>query len=104
MINELLNEIEENSAVMLYFSGDSCSVCHALKPKIEKEFAKKLPKIKQIYINAEENRAVAAHFSIFTVPSILVFLGGKEFAREARHISVSELVKKVERPYNIMLS
>ena len=33
-LEEIKKNIDENSAVMLYFSAPTCNVCHALKPKL----------------------------------------------------------------------
>ena len=43
---ELKKVISENQAIILYFSGDNCSVCKVLKPKIETEVSKNFPKMK----------------------------------------------------------
>jgi len=103
-----LKEIEEiiksKDGVMLYFWGDNCAVCDALKPKISSSFKEHFPKIEQIYIDAKNNTDIAAHFSVFSIPTTIVFLGGKEFAREGRAMSISKLIEKIKRPYEIMTS
>ena len=48
---ELKKAISENQAIILYFSGDNCSVCKVLKPKIETEVSKNFPKMKLFEIN-----------------------------------------------------
>ncbi|PIF04907.1 MAG: thiol reductase thioredoxin [Arcobacter sp.] len=100
-IEKIEQEIKTNGAVLLYFSGENCGVCKALRPKIESAFTVNFPKIKQIFINANEYPKIAAHFSIFTVPSILIYFDTKEIKRESRHISVSQLVQSIKRPYEL---
>ena len=100
-IEDLLkNEI----GVVLYFSTETCNVCKALKPKIKISFKNNFPDIKMEYIDCEKTPEISAHFGVFSVPTILVFLQGKEFARESRNVSVELLTEKIQRPYKIMKS
>jgi len=100
-IEDIENEIRSNDVVMLYFSGENCGVCTALKPKIQSSFEIHFPKIKQIFISASDYPQIAAHFSIFTIPSVLVYFDKKETKRESRHISIDQLMKSINRPYEL---
>ena len=100
-IEDIQNEINSNDAILLYFSGQNCGVCTALKPKIQSSFQIHFPKIKQLFISASDYPAIAAHFSIFTIPSVLIYFDGKETKRESRHISVDQLIQSTKRPYEL---
>jgi len=100
-IEDIENEIQSNDAVMIYFSGENCGVCTALKPKIQSSFEIHFPKIKQIFISASDYPQIAAHFSIFTIPSVLVYFDKKETKRESRHISIDQLIQSINRPYEL---
>jgi len=102
-LEEIKEKVSNSEGVMLYFWGDNCAVCDALKPKIKELFDNTFPKIEQIYIDAKNNQDIAAHFSVFSIPTTIVFLDGKEFAREGRAMSISQLKDKIQRPYEIML-
>jgi len=103
-IENIQLSIKENLAVMVYFSAPTCNVCHALKPKLMqaldsnfKEF-----KVESVDISVEED--IAPHFDVFAIPTVLVFLDGKEFLRKSRHMSVDEVIREIKRPYDIMTS
>lgn len=96
--------IEENLAVMLYFSAPSCNVCHALKPKLVEAIESNFEKFKIVSIDTSVDQETAAYFSVFAIPTVLVFLDGREFLRKSRHMSVDEVVREIERPYEIMIS
>jgi len=100
-IDEIQKIIIENDAVMIYFSGEQCSVCKALMPKVKLAFTTHFPKIKQLYINASDFPHIAAYFSVFTVPSLLIYFDGKETKRESRHISVDQLIQSNQRHYKM---
>ena len=103
-IEALQELISKEIGVLVYFSTPTCNVCHALKPKISQEFEKNFPQIKQVFIDSSLTPKIPAHFNIFSVPTILVFLDGKEFARESRNVSVPALVGNIERVYKILMS
>jgi len=103
-VDEIKKLIATKEGVMLYFWGENCAVCDALKPKIASSFSEHFPKIEQVYINAQESRDIAAEFSVFSIPTTIVFLAGKEFAREGRAMSIAAFIDKIKRPYDIMTS
>lgn len=98
-INHTLNT---NDAVMLYFSAPTCNVCHALKPKLTEAILNDFPTFIIESIDISETPEIASHFTVFTIPTVLVFFQGREFLRKSRHMSVGEVVDAIERPYNLM--
>ncbi len=103
-LSEIEAIITEEMGVLLYFSTPTCNVCHALKPKIIDAFHTHFPQIKQYFIDAAATPDIPASLGIFSVPTIVIFLDGKEFARESRNVSVGALVEKISRPYEMMTS
>jgi len=103
-IEDIQNTIEENPAVMLYFSAPTCNVCHALKPKLLDAIDVNFKEFEIISVDTSLNQEIAAHFSVFAIPTVLIFLGGREFLRRSRHMSVDEVVREIKRPYEIMMS
>ena len=100
-IEDLQQEIKNNDAVMIYFSGEHCGVCKVLEPKIKEAFSLSFPKIKQIYINAEEHKLTAIEYGVFSMPTIIVYFDGKEFARKSRNLSVAGFAQEIKRPYGL---
>lgn len=96
--------INDNLAVMLYFSAPTCNVCHALKPKLLGAIEKNFDQFEIVSIDTSLEQEVAAHFGVFAIPTVLIFLDGKEFLRKSRHMSVDEVVREIKRPYDIMVS
>jgi len=103
-IQNIQNTINENLAVMVYFSAPTCNVCHALKPKLMEALESNFEdfKVESVDISVEED--IAPHFGVFAIPTVLVFLDGKEFLRKSRHMSVGEVINEIKRPYEIMTS
>ncbi|MCW8839029.1 MAG: thioredoxin family protein [Thiovulaceae bacterium] len=103
-IENIQKTIQENLAVMVYFSAPTCNVCHALKPKLLDAIDANFDdfKVESVDISVEED--IAPHFGVYAIPTVLIFLDGKEFLRKSRHMSVDEVVNEIKRPYEIMTS
>ncbi len=103
-IESIEQTIHENIAVMVYFSAPTCNVCHALKPKLVDAINTNFPSFEIVSVDISQTPEISSHFSVFTIPTLLVFLDGKEFLRKSRHMSVQEVVDEIRRPYEIMTS
>ncbi|MCM3609992.1 thioredoxin family protein [Planococcus sp. MERTA32b] len=57
------------------------------------------PDIQTRIANAGDIPEIAGHFSIFTVPVLILFTDGKEMLREARFVHVEEFKMKVSKIY-----
>ncbi len=103
-IEDIEQSIKENMAVMLYFSAPTCNVCHALKPKLLAAIESNFKEFEIISVDVSQSQDVAADFNVFAIPTLLIFLDGREFVRKSRHMSVDEVVAEIKRPYDIMTS
>jgi len=103
-IQNLNKTINENLAVMVYFSAPTCNVCHALKPKLLEALDDNFKEFKVESVDISVDEDIAPHFGVYAIPTILVFLDGKEFLRKSRNMSVTEVIKEIQRPYEIMTS
>jgi len=103
-IEDIEKTIQENLAVMLYFSAPTCNVCHALKPKLLEAIKSNFEAFRIISVDISISQEIAAHFGVFAIPTVLVFLDGREFVRKSRHMSIDEVVREIQRPYAIMTS
>lgn len=102
-IEEINTIINTKQPVLIYFSGENCSVCTALKPKIEQQITHNFPKMQIYEVKADAYKHIASSFSVFSIPTILVFFDSKEFARVGRNISLANFIEKLERPYNLFM-
>jgi len=103
-LNELNDALKNELAVVLYFSSPSCNVCHVLRPKLMEALEKEYPQIGRYHADIALTPEIAAEFQIFSAPTIIVFLEGREFIRKGRAMSVDGLLQEIERPYKLMTS
>lgn len=101
---ESINQtLSTQDAVLLYFSAPTCNVCHALKPKLTEAIMEHFPTFVIESIDISETPEIASYFTVFAIPTVLIFFQGREFLRKSRHMSVGEVVDAIKRPYNLMV-
>lgn len=101
-VDDFNKTIGTKDAVLVYFSHDKCNVCKALKPKVSEMVLHKFSKMTLCYSDTVIYPELAAQLGIFSVPTIIIFFGGKEFYRFSRNVGISELCDVIERPYDLM--
>jgi thioredoxin-like negative regulator of GroEL len=103
-LDELRFSVNENKALLVYFSNTHCNVCKVLKPKIQDLLTEEFPLMKMYYCDTIESPEIAAQNSIFTVPTIVIYFDGKEYIRKSRNIGIMELQNDIERPYSLLFT
>jgi len=94
--------LREEPAVILYFSSPSCSVCQVLRPKLMQAIEATYPQIGRYHADISLTPEIAAEFQVFSAPTIILFLEGKEFIRKGRSVSIDGLLQEIKRPYELM--
>lgn len=97
-MEDINNFIRIHPLAFLYISRNTCSVCHALLPKV-RMLMENYPQIELGHIHADHVEEVAGKYSIFTVPVLLLFVEGKEYIREARIVHLDLLQEKIDKIY-----
>ena len=98
---ELDKILDENLSVLLYFSRKTCNVGEALEPKVQKLLHEKFPKIPFYFIDMDQTPNVAAKYTVFVEPTVIVFFDGKETIKKSRIISIPDLENAIQRIYDI---
>lgn len=101
-LEQLAHCIAEHSALLVWFSTAGCRVCKDLKPRLAALIRETYPRIALFEVDCDRNRATAAQQQVFTVPTLLLFLDGREQLRRSRHISLAELEREIARPYRML--
>lgn len=79
--NRIMDEVDLSVPIVAKCSAEWCGPCRALAPKFD-ELAKKYKGLAAfIEVDIEEVSEVAEKFDISSLPTILIFHGGKEVKR-----------------------
>lgn len=77
-INTLEKELlESDEPVLVHFGAPWCGPCRMIEPLLSRFQSEYGNSLKLIGINADENLKLASHYRITTLPTILIFEGGK---------------------------
>ena len=98
----LKEKAEGGQAALFYLSTKSCGVCKSIKPKVIALVEENFPKLPMYYVDIDEVPEAAGQLSIFVVPAVLVYFGGRETIREARNFGILELGQKIDRYYEML--
>ncbi|OPL09224.1 MAG: hypothetical protein AVO33_07105 [delta proteobacterium ML8_F1] len=93
--------IGENRMTLAYFTTTDCNLCKDLFPKVEK-MLEDFPLITGLRAEADIEPALVGEYGVFVVPTLILFVEGKETLRRARTISVPEVAEAVSRYYGMI--
>ena len=94
MVHYKRGEFMKNIKV-IYLESETCGVCHALQPRVEEVTEQE--EIALEVINVTQHLEVASQYQVLTVPVVIVFVGEREFARQARFIDIDLFEKQLQQ-------
>src|SRR6056297_3329737 len=101
-VEKIKKIINQDEIVLAYFTTTDCNLCKDLFPKIE-TMLEDYPKITGIKAESNIDQRIVGEYKVFMVPTVVLFIQGKETIRLSRNISIPELKSKIDR-YCKMLS
>jgi thioredoxin 2 len=78
--------------VLVDFWAPWCGPCLAMAPAYERAAAELEPRFRLLKLNTEEEPAIAARYNIRSIPTLMLFSGGREIARRAGASDTSSIV------------
>jgi len=69
--------------VLVDFWAPWCGPCRMMAPAYEQAASLLEPQVRVAKLNTEEAQAIAARFNIRSIPTLALFVGGREVARQA---------------------
>ncbi len=73
-----------------------CGPCKMMAPAFEAASRQLEPRVRLIKLNSDVQQAAAAALGIRSIPTLMLFAGGKEVARQAGAMSQDQIVQWVE--------
>lgn len=92
--NDFNQHIARNDIpVLVDFWAPWCGPCRMMAPAFAKAATILEPQMRLVKINTEEEQRLAARFNIRSIPTLALFKGGQEIARQAGAMSEQDLVR-----------
>ena len=81
--------------VVVDFWAPWCAPCHAMAPAFERAAAELEPRYRFLKVNTEEEPELASRHGVRSIPTLMLFAGGRPVARTAGAAGASDIVSWV---------
>lgn len=85
--------IDNNDIVLIYAKSNSCAVCNVLLPRVEEVVNKS--SIPNRLVLIDDIPEFSGQFTVYAVPTVLIFVSGKEVFRQSQFLQVRDIEKEL---------
>jgi thioredoxin 2 len=90
--DQFIRQIQRSDIpVVVDFWADWCGPCHAMAPHYDRLAAELEPEMRFLKIDTEQEPGLAAQYGIRSIPTLMVFAGGRLVAQQAGALSATQL-------------
>jgi thioredoxin 2 len=82
--------------VVVDFWAPWCGPCKMMAPAFEQAARELEPQVRFVKINTDEQQALGARYGIRSIPTVALFSGGREVARQAGAVGAADIVRWVK--------
>ena len=93
-MNDIEQTIAENRICLFYIKAPDCGVCNVMLDKVG-QLAADYPLRASFYTDTTEEPLVAGRFLVYSGPTVLLIMDGKEVYRGSQFIDMQELKRKI---------
>jgi len=86
-----------NKMDIILFTNNACDICKAITPKLKERLGRMKDSITFKTIDVKEGRGASIQYQVYTAPTLLILIQGKEYYRFIRNFSLLEVEKKLNR-------
>jgi thioredoxin 2 len=82
-------------ALVVDFWAPWCGPCRQMAPAFEQAAAQLEPQVRLAKVNSDEAQALSARYNIRSIPTMVLFMGGQEIARQSGAMGAPDIVRWV---------
>ena len=95
-LKDIEQTIADNRLCLFYIKAPDCGVCNVMLDKVVR-LADQFPSLTSFYTDITEEPLIAGQFLVYSGPTVLLLLDGKEVYRGAQFIDMEELEYNINR-------
>lgn len=87
--------LDSSTPVLVDFWAAWCGPCRMVAPELEKLAEEESDRLKVAKLNVDDNRGIAAHYGISSIPTMILFKDGKEQKRLVGARSKARILEEI---------
>ena len=95
-IQDIEQTVSENSLCLFYIKAPDCGVCNVMLDKVG-QVADTFPSLCSFYTDIIEEPLIASRFLVYSGPTVLLLMDGKEVYRGSQFIDLEQLGYNINR-------
>jgi thioredoxin 2 len=92
-LSEFQETIKNNSVVLVDYYADWCGPCKMMAPVFADFARRQKGRVLVAKVNTDENPGVSMRFGIRSIPTLALFVGGREVARQPGAMGAADIVR-----------
>ena len=95
-IQDIEQTVKDNRLCLFYIKAPDCGVCNVMLDKVER-LADSYTSLCSFYTDIREEPLIAGRFLVYSGPTVLLLMEGKEIYRASQFINLEELEQTINK-------
>ena len=95
-IQDIEQTLKDNRMCLFYITAPDCGVCNVMLDKVER-LADSYTSLCSFYTDIREEPLIAGQFLVYSGPTVLLLMEGKEIYRASQFINLEELEQTINK-------
>ena len=95
-IQDIEQTLKENRLCLFYIKAPDCGVCNVMLDKVQR-LADSYMSLCSFYTDIREEPLIAGRFLVYSGPTVLLLMDGKEIYRASQFINLEELEQTISK-------